>query len=272
MPWLVSLRLAREQSPSTRGCLIDSVHTMVDTFLGLTPEQWEATRNWLATIGGLIALLVALNTYRHNVKNKREEQARLVYSRVRSVNRYLEGEPFTSEPGPPIQDPSIAQRFDPNDSRHYRAVVSIMQIEVCVHNGSKELIGPAKAQMMNLRTGLPDDWQSVLVTTIEPESDATLHFLYRANAEDLRRKETALPETTVIFRDASGQWWRRHGSEPIERVHADPESNYPTPSERVLWREYYTSQGLRAGPEPTVPWSVVWSRYWRRVRGKSPIP
>ena len=68
---------------------------MVDWLFGLlTPTQWDALRNWLATVGGLIALLIAANTYRRNVRIKREEQARLVYSKIGSFAEHLPGERF----------------------------------------------------------------------------------------------------------------------------------------------------------------------------------
>lgn len=73
------------------------VQIVLDWFFGLmTPAQWDALRNWLTTVGGLIALLIAANTYRRNVRIKREEQARLVYSKLKDVAFPAPGATFRS--------------------------------------------------------------------------------------------------------------------------------------------------------------------------------
>jgi hypothetical protein len=46
----------------------------------LTAAEWELSRNWLGTAGGVIALLIGASTYRRNVKiksgNKRASSTR----------------------------------------------------------------------------------------------------------------------------------------------------------------------------------------------------
>jgi len=72
---------------------------MIDWFLGLlAPAQWDTWRNWLATIEGLVAIGIATLTYRRNVKLKREEQSRLVYSKSTHVKNHPPGATFNLLP------------------------------------------------------------------------------------------------------------------------------------------------------------------------------
>ena len=244
----------------------------------LTAPGVDGLRNWLATIGGLVALLIAANTYRRNVRNKREEQARLIYSKLTHVVSHLPGETYPLLPnGAQIGIGSPGEQIIPNpdpDAEHKLlglALAPLMQVTVIIHNGSKELIGPARVQMVNNGIHQTYDLFSTSVAAIDPESNFVMDFTW---INDLHPGMPALG-TTVIFRDASGGWWRRHLSEPIERVHDDPENTGPTPAERVGIRQYQQAIGVppeQQVAEPTLPWRVRWHRYWRKRRGKSPIP
>ncbi|SDS53247.1 hypothetical protein [Microterricola viridarii] len=245
---------------------------MVDWFLGLlTSNEWDALRNWLATIGGLVALLIAANTYSRNVRIKREEQARLVYSRLDDLTFHDTGADF------PMNDKAgigtsgggvaISPTSTPGHGR-WLAVAPAIQAIVVVHNGSKELIGPIKVQMVNGGNDAIWDTFSIQVDAIEPESDKYFEFTWH---NEFHPGQPALA-TTVLFRDASGQWWRRHRAEPVERVHDDPENVASTPSERAAWARNARAMGVEASPEPKASPRARWHRYWRRRRGKSPIP
>lgn len=244
-----------------------------DSFLGeLTPAQWDSWRNWLATIGGLVALFIAANTYRRNVRIKREEQARLVYSRLTHVNFYGSGEYFAMLPnGAQLGTASgvqIAMPVDPSLKASNLALAPVINVTAIVHNGSKELIGPVKVQMVN--GGTDKIWAdfSIQVDAIEPESDFVVDFVW-PNEFDPGQPALA---TTLLFRDASGQWWRRHRAEPIERVHDDPENTLPSPAERRSSAAFAISIGLQptVDPKPTI--RVRWQRFWRKRRGLTPIP
>ena len=202
----------------------------------MTSDKWESLRSWLATVGGLVALLIAANTYRRNVRIKREEQARLVYSKITHVAHHDPGATFPLLPNgarngngsPGVQ---IVTNPDP-DAEHKAlgvALAPLNQATAIIHNGSKELIGPARVQMVNGGSGKVWDEFSISVAEVDPDSDYIVDFTW------INEFHPGLPPlaTTVIFRDASGQWWRRHRSEPIERVHDDPENEGRTATERV---------------------------------------
>lgn len=230
--------------------LVDRVvlRTMVDWILGpLTPAQWDAWRNWLATVGGLTALLLATNTYRRNGKIKREEQARLVYSKFTHIEHHLPDATFPMLPNDAttgIGSPGVPRVTNPDlDAEHKLlgfAIAPLIQATVVIHNGSKELIGPARVQMVNGGTGRTWDEFSIGVGAIEPESDCVADFTW---INEVHPAQPSLA-TTVIFRDASGQWWRRHRAEPIERVHDDPENNGSTLTERVGIRIQQEAMGI----------------------------
>lgn len=243
---------------------------MVDWFFGLlTPDQWDALRNWLATIGGIIALLIAANTYRRNVRIRREEQARLVYSRVDEVTFHEAGADFPMSDKAGVGSGSgvaISPTSTPGHGRWLAGSPAIQVIAV-VHNGSKELIGPVKVQMVNGGNGSIWDTFSIQLGAVEPESDKYFEFTW---LNDFHPGQPSL-ETTVLFRDASGQWWRRHLAEPIERVHDDPENAAHTPAERAGWARNAHAMGLEPSPEPKVPLQVRWHRY-RRQRREAPYP
>ena len=208
----------------------------LDWLLGLlTPAQWDSWRNWLATIGGLIALSIATLTYRRNVRLKREEQARLIYSKTTDVELRNPGDRFpilpngaqvgTGSPGVKIN--TLAALGGKGWRSESEALTSLLQATVVVHNGSKELIGPIRVEM--LVSGKPIT-SSIGVAEIEPETDFVLDFLWVSPPNRVPSLES-----TILFRDSSAQWWRRQRSQPIERVHNDPEN------------EGFASSGARLG-------------------------
>jgi hypothetical protein len=245
----------------------------------LTSPEWDGLRNWLATIGGLVALLIAANTYRRNVRNKREEQARLIYSKFTHVEHPMPGTTFELLPnGASIGSgcPAVQIITNPDPDAEAKALglamAPLIQATVIIHNGSKELIGPVRVQMVN-GAPIPQPWEhtSISVAAVEPESDYVVNFTWINN---LHPGQPGLA-TTVIFRDASGQWWRRHRSEPIERVHDDPENSGPTPVERVAIRQQQAAMGIAEEQwieEPKPSLRVRWHRFWRKRAGKSPVP
>ncbi|ROQ41542.1 hypothetical protein EDF46_0923 [Frondihabitans sp. PhB188] len=252
---------------------------MVDWFFGLlTPTQWDAWRGWLTTLGGLLALPVATSTYLRNGRIKREEQARLVFSKFTHVENHNPGStvpllPNGARVGNACAALGLINNPDPDSEEKMLgvALLPLNQTTVIIHNGSKELIGPARVQIVNGGTGRTWDDFSISVGAIDPETDYVVNFTWE---NDVYPGMPALA-TTVIFRDASGQWWRRHRSEPIEHVHDDPENAGPTPAERVTIRANQQAMGIPTEHqlvEPNVRLRVRWHRFWRARAGKSPIP
>lgn len=250
-----------------------------DWFFALTvPEQWETARNWLATIGGLIALLIAANTYRRNVKNKREEQARLVYSKVTFVASHNPGDKFAgllNGATVGVGSAGLAHLNEKNPETDRwdlsLATAPVIQATVIIHNGSKELIQNARVQMIHGMTRKLLSAQSMTVAEVEPETNFAIEFVW-VNEFDPGQPPLA---TTLIFQDSSGQWWRRVRSDSIERVHDDPENSARPPHERIETRKYQEAIGVpkeRRIEEPQIGPVVRLHRLGRRLRGKSPIP
>ncbi|MCX2950877.1 hypothetical protein [Lentzea sp. NEAU-D7] len=241
----------------------------------MTAAAWELVRNWLGTIGTISALLIAAFTYRRNIKIKREEQARLVYSKITHVEYHEVGAlvdvlPNGARIGNRLFHVAMVPHPYPDEGKRiaWQATAPLLQATAVIHNGSKELIGPARIQLVN--RGRKNTWDdfSIDVGVIDPESEYVVNFIW---INEDHPGEPSLG-TTVIFRDASGEWWRRHLAEPIEHVHNDPENSGPTPKERVSIREQQVGMGYEPIKEPKVRWRVRWYRYWRKRRGKAPLP
>src|SRR5690606_6587986 len=87
----------------------------------------------------------------------------------------------------------------------------LRHVLVSVHNGSKELIGPVIVMM----EGDTDKELSMDVShqidAILPHSNTQVQFTFARNSNSEAK-------SSVVFRDASGEWWTRHGAEPIKKV------------------------------------------------------
>ena len=147
----------------------------------LTPDQWDALRNWVGTVGGVVALTIAARTYRRNVRTRREEQARLVYSRITHQVHHLPGAMLDMLPngariGGRGGGTTIVLATCQDEKARELALVPVIQVTARIHNGSKELIGPAKIQMVN--SGLDRIYQtfSVSADAVEPETDYVVDF------------------------------------------------------------------------------------------------
>lgn len=246
----------------------------------ITLGSWP---DWVAAIGTSLAFIVAAVSYARSVKVRREEQARLVYSKVIDVKHYKAGTELELLPNGAKRGALIgggrtwtfAVPSSPDEKLRDVALAPVIQLTAVVHNGSKELIGPAKVQVVNIgRNNMGRkttyDTFSVIVDVVDPESDYVVAFSW-PNV-DHAAGEPSLG-TTLLFRDASGQWWRRHRAEPIEAVHDDPENAAGTPAERAGWAANVRAiLGREPSPEPKVPLRARWHRFWRKRRGKSPIP
>jgi len=240
-----------------------------------TAAEWDMVRNWLTTTGGVAALLVAASTYRRNVRIKREEQARLVYSKMTHHEDHRPGTileilPHDAKLGNACPDVQIVPSSEKGGEQGAKmlATAPLVQITAVIHNGSKELIGPVKIQVVNIGRKITLDSFSTSIAAVDPESEFIVDFKWR----NIDYPASPSCGTTIIFRDASGQWWRRHLSEPIEKVHNDPENIGPTPTERIEIRKMQLATGFEPIAEHKLTTKVRWHRFWRKRQGKSPIP
>jgi len=228
--------------------------------------------DWIGAIGTSLAFMVAAGSYFQSVRMRKESQARLIYSRVIDTQHYEPGDLFETLPGEArigngAQGVSFVFPSEPDEPAHYLATVPIMQLTAVIHNGSKELIGPVKIQVVN--TGAKSTYDSSLsFGPIEPESDYRVSFVL---PNDVHPGQPSLG-TTLLFRDASGQWWRRHLYEPIQAVHDDPENTAPTRSERAAYARNALLMGMEPTSEPAPSRRVRWHRFRRKLLGKSPLP
>lgn len=253
-------------SPATDSlCLVS--HWM-DWLLGqLSPSQWDSWRNWLATIGGIVALLIAALTYQRNVRNKREEQARLVYSETTQIGRFGPGTEMDAMVGGATRGAGEGITSGTNPGTYKVGGVPVLRVTVTVNNESSEVIGPVLIGLVDPMRGTRYLHARIEESSIKPKASA----VYELMVIPLDEWSSAAP--TVLFRDAGNNWWRRISYEPIEHVHDDP-SNFPWnspnrgPSARKSGKVWAVDDFVKTVPRL----STRWHRFWRRLRGKSPIP
>lgn len=187
---------------------------MLDWFFALmTPDQWEILRNWLATIGGLVALLIAANTYRRNVKMKREEQARLVYSSLGQWTTHDEGSDLRGFGG---TDSTTWAAITHDETRRWLTREPAIHAVLIIHNKSKELIGPVRVRIIDRDENGYLTTFAATVDHVDPESDHLVDAVF----PNPKHPTPPWMGTEVSFRDASGGWWKRTLTEPIEHQRA----------------------------------------------------
>lgn len=228
--------------------------------------------DWFAAIGTSSAFLVAGVSYRRDVKRRRESQARLVYANVLHHVDHVPGDAFPIlAHDARIGGGNAAVQYvhrGPGDS-DYIALEPLSALTVAVHNGSDELIWPARVRAFELRRP-PHDFV-VSAGPVEPHSEYVVELLCR----NVHHPGSPSLGVTVIFRDSSGRWWKRSQWEPIERVHDDPESAYTREQQQQAHLTALALGLIDQLPEPKaekVPFRLRWHRLMRRMRGKDPIP
>lgn len=241
---------------------------------GITAEQWDATRNWITALGGLVALFVALSTYRANARIRRESQARFVYAKVLHYSDIAKDETFGSDSDDlEIQSATFEWIEDPDPyvlgtgSQVRKAVESLGYCRVLVKNGSEELIGPVKIQLADLETERLWPQIAVILPVLEPGESGTAILVWSRPPSGGDSDVTPV----IVFRDASGRWWRRIGPHPIEHVHADPENSSVTKSQREAGTLPTGTRGV-ISKQPRLGLRVLSHRTLRVLRGKSPTP
>lgn len=239
-------------------------------FWCLPQATWEFILNIATAIGGLVALVIAVSTYLRNSKAKREAQARLVYSKIEIINTFDKDKEFLPTAPGGISTSTGAATYSSNRLGGFlwNSVIPVYQAKVLVCNKSEELIGPVKVQMVNSGNGKTWETFSIIIGTIEPNSNSEVEFVWE---NEVFPNRFGL-QPTIIFRDSNSSWWRRMGSEPIEKVHNDPENSRPTPWEREISAKRAQAIGWGSTPEPRLPFNVKCNRFLRKMKGKPPIP
>ncbi|MGN7966968.1 hypothetical protein ACTJKK_12910 [Microbacterium sp. 22179] len=150
-----------------------------------------------------------------------------------------------------------------------RALMPLARVVVRIHNGSDELVGPGKLQLVDAGQGKIFDQVSLPFGPIEPRSDITAE-IHVANPYHPNQPSIS---TVMLFRDSSSRWWKREGIEPIESIHEDPNNLLDTPAERAQRARVIAAfGGGQLEPLPVPSLLVRWHRLMRGLRGKNPIP
>ena len=200
---------------------------------GSVPEWVEA----LATVGAFFAAAIALAftvravryaaesnrhsadanaitaaAYEADVRQRREAQARFVYTTIRVMNEVRPGIRFGSLANT-IIDPEVAK---PTGAGDWIGLKVGLVVEVALHNESDELIAPFAVKLLDTATG--DDIRNYTFIVRDPllPKDTRLQYF----GVVLPLGEGYRLRGDVIFKDSSGTVWRRRGSEPIE-LYAD---------------------------------------------------
>jgi len=242
---------------------------VLNLFSGIGLGSWP---DWVGAVGTSMAFGVAALAYRQSVLLRKESQARLVYCKISHTAEFAEGEVLEPLPnGARIGNASSAISYDvdPLLGAHAVTVRPAIQATVKVHNGSGELISPIKIQMVDLGLGRVIEDTCILTSgPVEPGTDYVVAF----TLENPHYPGSPSLGAKLLFRDASGRWWRRYLMEPVEEVHSDPENATYTPSERRRFAVSARAMGMEPTPEPKVSWRVRLHRLRRRLLGKSTIP
>ena len=182
----------------------------------LSAEQWDAWRSWLATIGGLVALVVAVATYSRNAKLKREEAARLVYAVEKGTVTYLKGATFEIELGRNdiLHAPGELEVEYAEDGKtlKIKANEQMVRTTLVIYNGSKERMSPVYPHAFS-RSADARIAEAPPIENLDPEGTATAEVLFAEPPEG--RPEVGV---SLVFRDSSGRWWRRHLDGPLRRA------------------------------------------------------
>jgi hypothetical protein len=136
---------------------------------------WGTWPQWVSAIVSSLAFLVAALSYRRSVRHRTEEQARLVYSRIRHIRFHDVGATFDVLPDGATQGVSSGgvalERPTTSGPAINRALVPLIEVVAVVRNMSKELIGPVKLQVVDGGAGKIYDRFCSINNAVEPESE-----------------------------------------------------------------------------------------------------
>lgn len=193
--------------------MLDSLFHHLDVFFGMLPAAgWDAIRGWLTTLGGLVAVILALFTYMRNVRIKNEEQARKVYAESRDAFGSTKGASYQASRPIFLAHPEVGKWKWRGGEFHITTLVDHREFVITVKNMSDEIIGPGGIRSVHPYPGEPDKIMTATFEVIKPNGDETWVMAVPAQAS----KVSFSPSVTVIFRDSGGRWWSRTETDPIK--------------------------------------------------------
>jgi len=178
----------------------------------LTDPVWIEARGWIVAAGGLFALAVATRTYRMNSREKRESQARKVWveqsgsSRTELWLRQGDGSFVNLGEDSPrwldrVWDGSAGDERI-KDVTHW-----------AIHNDGDELVDEVQLEVeLHRQDGRAAETHRRTRAPLPPGGVATAEVdLWNTHSGDVIT-------WSVLFRDPSGQRWRRRNARPLERL------------------------------------------------------
>lgn len=232
--------------------------------------------DWIGTVASAttaLAFVLAAITFFRSERSRRQAQARLVWSRL-EPRMWQAGQSIPPSGAPvSVVTPDVYRDLPGQASE---GIVpegrAALQALVTVVNDSAEVVGPVLVQLVDASNGgryggpreIPQGSESWMVQSVEPGGEAVCSITV------LSVGGAAYP--SILFRDASGRWWRRIAHGPVEWVHDDPANivwNHPARVPTMKRREKFWSKWP---PRQTPKASTLLWRLWRRVTGKSAIP
>lgn len=196
--------------------------------LGTWPEWITAVLALLALIGAALSVYFAhravhtsreannitLAAYQADVRQRREGQARFVYSTTIVLGQIAPGQPVYTD-GEITFGEGLAH-FD-NSGGGWTGDAEGLAVKITLHNGSDELIGPFSIGVYDYETGVTAGGNMRMARRDPLLPGETYSKSFGVSTGHARGH---LLRGDIVFRDSSGTVWRRRGAEPIEE-HAD---------------------------------------------------
>lgn len=189
-------------------------------------DCWSEFRAWMTLALACVGGFVALRTYIHSARDRREAQARLVYvKRGAQLPRYAKGDQITLSSSPEQSGsiaPGLVGVFGPGALTARQHMVGIP----CeVNNGSAELVLEAFVRITDVSAapGSAPEW--LPIGPIEPHAKR-VHTDHQPNPYGV----DGLGRYTVhvAFSDSTGRWWQRAEGGRLTRLRKRP---VPEPAE-----------------------------------------
>lgn len=202
----------------------------------MTSLDWGSVPEWVAAVAAVLAVVfaaisvflttravrssreanqVALAAYKADMKQRREAQARFVSSTAVILGQITPGQPVYTD-GDVVFPGGIAEH-DHNGNWIGRA--NGLVVKITLHNGSDELIGPFSIGVYDYELD-ETTANSTRVSSRDPLLPGESYSTSIGVATEHGRGH--LLRGDIVFRDSSGEVWRRRGAEPIEELEDQP--------------------------------------------------
>lgn len=197
---------------------------------------------WIGAIGTALGFAVAAGGYLWSVLRTRKAQARRVYAHIEkaelreagSVDQTLDTQ---LEAGiiVRVHPESVSDYVGSPDGPMRRYLNNAIRLVVKIHNGSDEIMGPMRVELVDQAASQLFDFPTIPVGRVEP-GDSVFVLLV---LQDTWRPRVPKLRPRIVFRDSSGKWWHRYDSEPVHsapRVIVEPTSPAEQLARELRWK------------------------------------